>query len=190
MTFRGGVIALLLWPLTLALPVDVSALGISVETKDLLERAEVVVTGKIISRNGKYLDWVHDNHDGRLFTLKEVMTQYEIEISKVIKGDFEDNQISFLGFGGAAEGRQTNWSFGFDCEPGDIVLVFLRKSKLNNVWMVVEQAQGIFNLEQSGDSLKLKNLNQDTLIMKSGDEDLEAFKRRQQEELIQLIEDS
>jgi hypothetical protein len=162
-------ISLLLFAIIIFISNRTFAVSIAIDTENLIERSEVIVIGKVGLKTGKKMNWPHRNFDGRLLIHPEVMTEYEIEVSRTLKGEYKDKVINVYGFGGKVEDRQTTWSIGFDFELDDIVLMFLHKDKENGLWTVVGQSQGVYKLEWINGSLRIvDSVHNDLQLVEGG----------------------
>ena len=166
---------------------DTFALSIAIDTEEHIERSEVIAIGKVVLKTGKEMNWIHRNYDERIFTLSEVMTEYEIEVSRILKGEYKARVITIYGFGGVVGDRETNWSFGFNIELDDVVLLFLHKNPENDLWTVVGQSQGVFKLQRIDDSLRVVNSVQEHLSVEGGTESAGDHQRLKIKELENLI---
>lgn len=148
------------------LPFNTSALGIATGAEQLKERAELVIVGKITTKTGQEMKLNEQIPDGsqKLEKFSAIMTKYDIEIDNVLKGSHETNTISVYSFGGQDGEYTERWSFGFDLNVGDEVLLFLRKSKANYIWMAVQHSQGVFKLISTDGTWRLVNMNSDHLV--------------------------
>lgn len=148
------------------LPFNTSALGIATGAEQLKERAELVIVGKITTKTGQEMKLNEQIPDGsqKLEKFSAIMTKYDIEIDNVLKGSHETNTISVYSFGGQDGEYTERWSFGFDLNVGDEVLLFLRKSKANYIWMAVQHSQGVFKLISTDGTWRLVNMHSDHLV--------------------------
>jgi hypothetical protein len=189
MSYCKSSLLFLAFVMTLVLPLNTYAVSIAIDAEDLIERSEVIVTGKIVLKTGRKMNWIHRNFDDRIFNIPEVMTEYEIEVSRVLKGDYECRVITIYGFGGVVGDRETTWSLGFNFELGDNVLLFLHKDKENGLWTVVGQSQGGFKLERKEGSLRIISSVQEKLLVKGGEKTAKEHQRLQIKKLENLIQE-
>jgi len=145
------------------LPFNTSALGIATSAEQLKEEAELVVVGKITAKTGQEMKLNEQIPDGSQEPEKfsTIMTKYDIEIDNVLKGSHETSTISIYSFGGQDGENIERWSFGFDLNVGDEVLLFLRKGKANYIWMAVQHSQGVFRLTSTNGTWRLVGMNSD-----------------------------
>jgi len=104
------------------------------------------------------------------------MTEYEIKIANVRKGVYENETNSIFGFGGQVGDEFERWSFGYNFTVGDNVLLFLTKSKANDVWMAVEQSKGVFLLAGSDEYWQVSSVTSDHMIVEDGSDHREFQK--------------
>jgi hypothetical protein len=148
------------------LPFNTSALGIVTSAEQLKEKAELVIVGKIKTKTGQEMKLNEQIPDGSQKPEKfsAIMTKYDIEIDKVLKGSHETNTISVYSFGGQDGEYIERWSFGFDLNVSDEVLLFLQKSKANYIWMAVQHSQGVFRLISTDGTWRLISMNSDHVV--------------------------
>ena len=148
------------------LPFNTSALGIANSAEQLKEKAELVIVGKITTKTGQEMKLNEQIPHGAQKPEKfsAIMTKYDIEIEKVLKGSHETNTISVYSFGGQDGEYIERWSFGFDLNVGDEVLLFLQKSKANYIWMAVQHSQGVFRLISTDGTWRLVSMNSDHVV--------------------------
>jgi len=151
---------------TALLSFNTSALGIATSAEQLREEAELVVVGKITAKTGQEMKLNDQIPDGSQEPEKfsAIMTKYDIEIDNILKGSHETNTISIYSFGGQDGEHIERWSFGFDLNVGDEVLLFLRKSKANYIWMAVQHSQGVFRLISTDGTWRLVSMNSDHVV--------------------------
>jgi len=169
---------------------NVSALGIAIDTEDLIDRAKLIVIGKVVSKTGLEMNWFYYGDEPSVEPPKEIMTEYRIAISRILKGELSDVKLNFYGFGGVVEGRRSDWSFGFDYEPGDLLLLFLEWDEQNRVWIVNGQSQGLFKLETVNGLIQVKRLVSDALIVNGGEIPINEHQKQQTEKLEAFINKS
>jgi len=148
------------------LPFNTSALGIATSAEQLKEKAELVIIGKITTKTGQQMK-LNDqiaNGSQKPEKFSAIMTKYDIEIVNVLKGSYEAHMISVYSFGGQDGDEIEKWSFGFDLNVDDDVLLFLQKSKANYIWMAVQHSQGVFRLIRSDGAFRLVSMNSDHLV--------------------------
>jgi len=140
---------------------NASALAIAISAEQLKEKAELVIVGKVTTKTGQEMKLNEQIPDGSQIpeTFSAVMTKYDIEIDNVLKGSHETNTISVFSFGGQDGDEIEKWSFGFDLNVGDDVLLFLRKSKANYIWMAVQHSQGVFRLTSTDGAWRVIHMN-------------------------------
>ena len=145
---------------------NTSALGVATSAEQLKEEAELVVVGKITAKTGQEMKLNDQIPDGSQEPEKfsAIMTKYDIEIDNILKGSHETNTISIYSFGGQDGEHIERWSFGFDLNVGDEVLLFLRKSKANYIWMAVQHSQGVFRLISTDGTWRLVSMNSDHVV--------------------------
>ena len=148
------------------LPFNTTALGIATSAEQLKEEAELVVVGKITAKTGQEMKLNEQIPDGSQEPEKfsAIMTKYDIEIDKILKGSHETNTIGIYSFGGQDGEHIERWSFGFDLNVGDEVLLFLQKSKANYIWMAVQHSQGVFRLISTDGTWRLVSMNSDHVV--------------------------
>ena len=148
------------------LPFNISALGIAISAEQLKEKAELVIVGEITTKTGKEMKLNEQIPDGsqKPDKFSAIMTKYDIEIDNVLKGNHETNMISVYSFGGQDGEHIERWSFGFDLNVGDEVLLFLKKSKANYIWMAVQHSQGVFRLVSTDGTWRLIGRNSDHMV--------------------------
>ena len=151
---------------TALLPFNTSALGIATSAEQLKEKAELVIVGKITTKTGQEMKLNEQIPDGSQKPEKfsAIMTKYDIEIDNILKGSHEINTISVYSFGGQDGEYIESWSFGFDLNVGDEVLLFLQKSKANYIWMAVQHSQGVFRLISIDGTRRLVSMNSDHVV--------------------------
>ena len=151
---------------TALLPFNTSALGIATSAEQLKEKAELVIVGKITTKTGQEMKLNEQIPDGsqKLEKFSAIMTKYDIEIDNILKGSHEINTISVYSFGGQDGEYIESWSFGFDLNVGDEVLLFLQKSKANYIWMAVQHSQGVFRLISIDGTRRLVSMNSDHVV--------------------------
>lgn len=160
-----------------SLSFDLCALGIATDAEALLEQAELVIVGKVIKQTGEILV-LKGSDSGDQDTYQSVMTRYHIEIIDTLKGVYESNEISVYSFGGSVGDEVVGWSFGYDFDEGDNVLLLLYKSKANSVWMAVEQSMGAFLLKNCNGKWKVSSMNSDHVISRDGSDPREIEKQK------------
>jgi hypothetical protein len=143
------------------LPFNTSALGIATNAEQLKEQAELVIVGRVTTKTGQEMNLNEQAPDGLQQPEKfsAIMTRYDIKIDNVLKGSHEANTISVYSFGGQDGEHIERWSFGFDLNAGDEVLLFLKKSKANFIWMAVQHSQGVFRLISTDGTWRLVSMN-------------------------------
>ncbi len=148
------------------LPFNTPALGIATSAEQLKEEAELVIVGRITTKTGQEMKLNEQVPDGSQKPEKysAIMTKYDIEIDNVLKGSHETNAISVYSFGGQDGEHFERWSFGFDLNVGDEVLLFLKKSKANFIWMAVQHSQGVFRLISTDGTWRLVSMNSDHVV--------------------------
>lgn len=167
---------------------DTCALGIAVDAEELIAQAELVIIGKVIDKTGVKMelnaqvpDGVHDPE-----TYFSIMTKYEIEIVDIRKGAFKSEKISIFSFGGRAGDEIERWSFGFNFSTGDDVLLFLKKSKANGIWIAVQHSIGVFLLAKHDGRWQVSGMNSGHMVVREGG-DPDEFQKRTIENLESYI---
>ena len=163
------------------------ALGIAIDTKELIDRAELIVTGEVVCKTGRKMELTDFNHDGSQNTFSAILTEYQIKISRIRKGNHERDIISVFGLGGSTEEDSEIWSNGFNYSVGDSVLLFISLNKTNNIWMPVGQSKGAFKLTEIDGLLRVEGMNEDAMVVKGGIESGIEHRIRQLSELEQYI---
>lgn len=141
-------VRLVLFALVIILSFDVHSLGIAIGAEELSNQAELVIIGKVVTKTGNKME-LNAQPPGETSnreTYFSIMTKYEVEITKIHKGEHADRTINVYSFGGRAGNEVEHWSFGYDFAFGDEVLLFLEKSKANDIWMAVQQSSGAYLL--------------------------------------------
>lgn len=156
--------------MVVSLSFDACALGIHFSTEELMEKAELVVIGKVIDKTGINMVLNASIPDGSSDqeTYLSIMTKYEIEIVTIRKGAYENETIGIFSYGGQVGDEIDRWSIGYDFTVGDDVLLLLTKSKADSVWMTVHQADGAFLLVNRDEYWRVSSMNTDHMVVRGG----------------------
>ena len=168
------------------------SLGIATSAEQLKEQAELVVVGEIMAKTGQEMKLNDQIPDGSQEPEKSnyIMTKYDIEINNILKGSYETNVISVFSFGGQDGDHFVKWSFGFDLDVGDDVLLFLQKSKANYIWMAVLHSQGVFRLINSDGTWRVVSMNSDHVVSPDNGISSQEYQRQAIESLENYINES
>lgn len=174
--------------MAVSVPFDACALGIAVDADELFEQAELVIIGKVIDKTGVKMELNAQVPDGvqEPETYFPIMTKYEIEIADIRKGAFESKKIDVFSFGGRAGDEIERWSFGFNFSTGDDVLLFLKKSKANGIWIAVQHSIGVFLLTKHDGRWQVSGMNSGHVVVREGG-DPDEFQKRTIENLESYI---
>jgi hypothetical protein len=133
------------------------ALWIAKPLKELVANSELIVIGTVKSSHS-YLDGYFspnntavelDDIPSRMFT------NIEIEINEVLKGKYEQKQISVSQFGGSINGAAEMDTGSYYLDIDDLVLMFLKWNEPNKKWFSVSHSASVFHIDKNDNSERL-----------------------------------
>lgn len=143
------------------LSVEVLASNIKVSLDELIERSDLVISGTVVGMSSYrepsfIMDIESSDERGNFITRSEsssrILTDFEIEVSNVISGSYDQSIIHLTVIGGTVGDESTSTSLSFGLTIGKEYILFLGYEKRNDKWWAVAGGQGFY--EQVGISNK------------------------------------
>jgi hypothetical protein len=154
---------------------SVHALTRAFTVEDIAARSDLVIVGKVTDYSifKDHLK-IRNDADGEVFDWVDIFTQWQIEVSCRLKGEYVDKTLTVLSPGGELEtGEVSNWSMSYRLSPGDELLIFLTWDELNSVWWAKNQAAGVFKLSDVDGRKKLNAVGESDVVLIDSQADLE-----------------
>jgi len=94
---------------------------------------------------------------GKLITRVEnsnlILTDFEIEVSNVISGSYDESKVHLTVIGGTVGNKSTSLSSSFGLTPSRKYILFLGYEKRNDKWWTVAGRQGVFEEVVAGSNV-------------------------------------
>lgn len=155
---------------------EVKALSRETSFDSLIERSTLVITGTVVgktmARERILVDIESLGADRkpstRVETVNEVLTEYEIELTDVLRGCYKKSVIHVTIPGGVVGDREIATSNTFYMTKGKKYYLFLGYEQRNDKYWVVSSQQGAFQEIQAKDGVVVKSINRKTVLGTDG----------------------
>ena len=141
---------------------EVLASSIEVSQDELAERSDLVISGIVIGessyREPSFLVDIESLDEKRkpitrVENRNQILTDFEIEVSSVLSGNYDESKIHLTAIGGTVGNKSTSYSSSFGLTPGRKYILFLGYEKRNDKWWTVAGRQGVFEEVVAGSNV-------------------------------------
>lgn len=148
-------------------PVEVLASSKKVSLDELVERSDLVISGTVVGmssyREPSFLMDVESrdergNFITRVESSSQILTDFEIEVSNVVSGSYDQSIIHLTVMGGTVGNESTSTSLSFGLATGKEYILFLGYEKRNDKWWAVAGRQGFYEEVGIGSKESVTNI--------------------------------
>ena len=138
------------------------ASSIEVSLDELAERSGLVISGTVVGKSSYrepfFLVDIESLDEKRkpitrVENINQILTDFEIEVSNVISGNYDESVIHMTVIGGTVGNKSTSYSSSFGLTPGRKYILFLGYEKRNDKWWTIAGRQGIFEEVVAGSNV-------------------------------------
>ena len=142
--------------------VEALASSIEVSLDELAERSDLVISGTVVGKSSYREPFFLvdiESLDGkrkpitRVENINQILTDFEIEVSNVITGNYDESVIHMTVIGGTVGNKSTSYSSSFGLTPGRKYILFLGYEKRNDKWWTIAGRQGVFEEVVAGSNV-------------------------------------
>ena len=146
---------------------EVLASSIKVSLEELVERSDLVISGTVIGKSSYrepsfLMDITSGDGNGNFITRVEsssqILTDFEIEVSNMISGSYDELIIYLTVMGGTVGNESTSTSLSFGLTTGKEYILFLGYEKRNDKWWTVAGGQGYYEKVGIGSKESVTNI--------------------------------
>ena len=147
--------------------VEVLASSMKVSLDELVERSDLVISGTVVGKSSYrepsfLMDITSGDGKGNFVTRVEsssqILTDFEIKVSNVISGSYDESVIHLTVMGGTVGNESTSTSLSFGLTTDKEYILFLGYEKRNDKWWAVAGRQGFYEKVGIGSKESVTNI--------------------------------